>query len=121
MPRGAARGGSLRFCPECGSMLLPKPGDAGRLVCPNCGYEEEVEENPFKTVVRVTHSPKERTIVVSSRSVPAGASRLKGKVRCPECGHDEVYAWMQQTRAADEPPTRFYRCARCGHTWREYA
>jgi len=28
---------------------------------------------------------------------------------------------MIQTRAADEPPTRFYRCTKCGHTWREYA
>ncbi|MEM4865380.1 MAG: hypothetical protein QXY09_02690 [Acidilobaceae archaeon] len=26
-----------------------------------------------------------------------------------------------QTRAADEPPTRFYRCTKCGYTWREYA
>jgi DNA-directed RNA polymerase subunit M len=27
---------------------------------------------------------------------------------------------MRQTRAADEPTTRIYRCAKCSNTWREY-
>ncbi|MCD6114052.1 MAG: transcription factor S, partial [Thermoprotei archaeon] len=39
---------------------------------------------------------------------------------CPKCGNREAYVWMMQTRAADEPPTRFYRCTKCGYTWREY-
>ncbi|RLG87398.1 MAG: transcription factor S, partial [Thermoprotei archaeon] len=41
-------------------------------------------------------------------------------VRCPRCGYDEVYYWEVQTRAADEPTTRFFKCARCGYVWREY-
>jgi len=39
---------------------------------------------------------------------------------CPKCGHNEAYYWFMQTRAADEPPTRFYKCTRCGYVWREY-
>ena len=27
---------------------------------------------------------------------------------------------MFQTRSADEPTTRFYRCQKCKFTWREY-
>ncbi|MBI2112883.1 transcription factor S, partial [Candidatus Woesearchaeota archaeon] len=27
----------------------------------------------------------------------------------------------QQTRGADEPETRFFRCTKCNYTWREYA
>jgi DNA-directed RNA polymerase, subunit M/Transcription elongation factor TFIIS len=42
------------------------------------------------------------------------------EVTCPKCGNHEAYYWMIQTRAADEPPTRFYKCVKCGHTWREY-
>jgi DNA-directed RNA polymerase subunit M len=27
---------------------------------------------------------------------------------------------MVQTRRADESATQFFRCTKCGHTWREY-
>ena len=44
---------------------------------------------------------------------------MKG-VKCPKCGHDEAYYKIIQTRRADEPPTRIYKCTKCGHVWREY-
>lgn len=40
--------------------------------------------------------------------------------KCPKCGNDKAYYWSVQTRAADESPTRFYKCTKCSHTWREY-
>ena len=40
--------------------------------------------------------------------------------KCKKCGNEKSYHWEQQTRAADEPATRFYRCTACKHTWREY-
>ncbi|WP_394325620.1 RPA12/RPB9/RPC11 RNA polymerase family protein [Candidatus Methanomethylophilus sp. 1R26] len=43
------------------------------------------------------------------------------RITCPECGHTEAYYVIRQTRAADESPTRFYRCCKCNHTWREYS
>ena len=113
-----------RFCPKCGSIMILRVIDGKKyFVCPRCGYREEAPEDAALMRVRekVRHSPKERLIVVDASAVPPNASLLKGVVVCPKCGHDEAYAWMQQTRAADEPPTRFYRCARCGYTWREYA
>ena len=42
------------------------------------------------------------------------------KVKCEKCGHEEAYFQIKQTRAADEPETRIYRCVGCQHTWREY-
>ncbi|MHA1368130.1 MAG: DNA polymerase ligase N-terminal domain-containing protein [Promethearchaeota archaeon] len=39
---------------------------------------------------------------------------------CPKCGHPEIKTWQRQTRSADEPMTQFFRCVRCGYTWREY-
>ena len=41
-------------------------------------------------------------------------------ITCPKCGNTKAYWWMQQTRSADEPPTLFYKCTKCGYTWREY-
>lgn len=45
----------------------------------------------------------------------------KIKIKCEKCGHGIAYYWTQQTRGADEPETRFFKCAKCNYTWREYA
>ncbi|MEM2705477.1 MAG: transcription factor S, partial [Thermoplasmata archaeon] len=39
---------------------------------------------------------------------------------CPKCGNRGAYWMLKQTRAADEPETRFYICTKCGYRWREY-
>jgi len=44
----------------------------------------------------------------------------KTKAECPKCGHNEAFFILRQTRAADEPETRIYRCVKCSHSWREY-
>jgi DNA-directed RNA polymerase subunit M len=91
--------------------------------CPKCGYEAANISNKVVMSKSFQHNNKEKTIVLDSSSiasVPPTATLVKGHVRCPRCGHEEVYAWQLQTRAADEPPTTFYKCTKCGHTWREY-
>ncbi|HLC59151.1 MAG TPA: zinc ribbon domain-containing protein [archaeon] len=44
----------------------------------------------------------------------------KTKVICPKCDNSDAYWFMRQMRAADEPPTLFYTCTKCGHKWRSY-
>ncbi len=43
------------------------------------------------------------------------------KMDCTKCGARKVISWTEQTRASDEPPTRFYKCLKCGNTWRDYS
>ncbi|MGQ9782101.1 MAG: transcription factor S [Nitrososphaeria archaeon] len=43
------------------------------------------------------------------------------EIECPKCGNNKSYWWLLQTRSGDEPPTQFYRCTKCGYTWRMYA
>ena len=43
------------------------------------------------------------------------------EVECPKCGNNTAYWWLLQTRSGDEPPTQFYRCTKCGYTWRQYS
>jgi len=49
-------------------------------------------------------------------------SGLRSTVReiCPKCGHDRASYELLQTRIADEAPTRFFTCEKCGHKWRGY-
>ena len=42
------------------------------------------------------------------------------KIICGKCKHNEATFYLRQTRAADEPTTRFYQCTKCKHRWREY-
>ncbi|ESQ23662.1 MAG: transcription factor S, archaeal [uncultured Acidilobus sp. MG] len=114
-----------KFCPRCGTLMRPRViNGKAYLECPKCGYREELQpqsKNELSHTHRVLHTPKEKIVVVDATAPPPTAQVLKGSVRCPRCGNDEVLVWMMQTRAADEPPTRFYRCTKCGYTWREYA
>ena len=42
------------------------------------------------------------------------------KAKCPKCGNMAAYWWMVQTRSIDESATQFFRCTKCGFTWRDY-
>ena len=41
-------------------------------------------------------------------------------IDCEKCHNKEGVSWTFQTRSADEPETKFYRCTKCNHTWRDY-
>ena len=52
-------------------------------------------------------------------------SKAKGlestvKIDCEKCHNKEGVSWTFQTRSADEPETKFYRCTKCNYTWRDY-
>ena len=95
------------FCKKCGSILVP--GEDG-FVCPKCGWkggEVDISEG--------SKSKKEINMVKEEvETLP------KAKITCPKCGCEEAYYYLMQTRSADEAPTTFYRCVKCGHRWRQY-
>lgn len=39
-------------------------------------------------------------------------------IRCIQCKKNAVKFYLQQTRGADEPMTRFFECTACGKHWR---
>lgn len=46
---------------------------------------------------------------------------FENDTECPKCKLKKIISWTEQTRASDEPPTRFYKCMNCNYTWREYS
>jgi len=85
----------------------------GKYVCNKCGAEKGLGATPE---IIVTDSKNKITTVIEEDT----ATLPKTRVVCPECGHTEAFFVIRQTRAADEPETRIYRCCKCNHTWREY-
>jgi len=97
--------------------LFPKDG---KMACGNvaCGFSRAIDGGDNK-VTKAAGPPKAKsmdTLVLEEIT----STLPKTNVDCPKCGHGEAFWIMRQTRAADEPTTRIYRCAKCSHTWREY-
>ncbi len=99
------------FCPECGALMKPSNEE---WICKKCGTTRGKNEDD-NNIVSSKREEKE-TLVIEEEldTLP------KTRVRCPECDNNEAYWRLEQTRAADEPETRIYRCTKCNHTWREY-
>ena len=103
----------MKFCPKCKSLMrLERKDDKIYFICPNCGYVEE-----FKNPTITTKVEKENKVTVLQKDITA---ETVVKVKCPKCGNETAYTWIVQTRSGDEGPTVFYRCTKCGYTWRVY-
>ena len=103
------------FCEKCGSILLPKKeGQKKVLVC-SCGFKTtDVSGSKIKETVR----KKEKDVEVIEKEDYETLPTMK--IRCEKCGHDTAYYWTVQTRAGDEPETKFMKCVKCLTTWRDY-
>ena len=119
----------MEFCPKCGSRLIPKKTQTEKkikisLVCRKGDYEKTVREGPviipvIIPVLKNHENPKKLIAVITKKE-----KKLKTlptlKVECPKCGNKKVYVWQVQTRGVDESSTKFMRCTKCDHTFREY-
>jgi len=83
-------------------------------ICTRCGHVVE-KEGSGEVIVTKAKETRDILVVGDEETLP------RTRIRCPKCGNNEAYWVLRQTRAADEPETRIYRCTKCGHTWREYA
>jgi transcription factor S len=97
----------MQFCPKCGSVIIGK-------ACARCDYKTE-EEVRLETSQKITL--KKEVAVVTD-----GENEINPIVEiiCPKCQNKEAFFWTKQTRAGDEAETKFYKCTKCKHTWREY-
>ncbi len=105
----------MNFCDECGGIIVAEKEEGETVFkCRNCETRYTEEEGGLT----ITEEKEEEDAGMIAEENPE--SLPKTEATCGECGNDEAYWWMAQTRAADEPATRFFRCTECGHTWREY-
>ncbi|MBS3100244.1 transcription factor S [Candidatus Pacearchaeota archaeon] len=101
----------MEFCPKCGSVLEEKRSNFG---CVRCGHT-------VKSKVKLGSSEKIKSTqeigVVKEKDTDVFPTSPN---TCPKCGYKEAYFWTSQTRSGDEAETRFFKCVKCKHTWREY-
>ena len=106
----------MKFCDNCGNVLIISSGEEGRFfLCRKCNIKYPLD----KEVVFTTEVENQKEVIVfdSEESIFPVTDAF-----CPKCQDTEQAEWtLQQTRGGDEPPTRFYRCKKCGWVWREYS
>jgi DNA-directed RNA polymerase subunit M len=108
----------LEFCPACKCLLL-EDRKKKIFICKKCGFEKPTGSCGGQRFVESLDKPKE-TVIVKEDGQASSEPLPVTKAECKKCGNVKAYYWMMQTRSADEPSTRFYRCTKCNHTWREY-
>lgn len=112
----------MEFCDVCGSMLAPLKID-GKFVmaCPKCGIgKKDITDDNKMLTQEIKHVKEEEEMVIIEDSDSLNTMPTK-MMYCSKCEKNlETQWWTVQTRSGDEAPTRFYRCTKCKHTWREY-
>ncbi|RLC75837.1 MAG: transcription factor S [Chloroflexi bacterium] len=110
---------TIKFCPKCGSMMIPEKG-ASEIVwkCRKCNYTEK-GKTARGLVLKEKVNEKVTIPVFDAEENKDKLSTIE--VECPKCGNNRAVWWIQQTRSGDEPATRFFKCVKCSYTWREYS
>lgn len=102
------------FCPKCGSILRPRDRAGKKVLFCSCGFAKDSQQETA-AIKEIVNAGKKIEVVEQVETLP------KIKIACEKCSNNAAYYWTQQTRGADEPETRFFKCTKCSHTWREYA
>lgn len=104
----------MQFCKKCGAIMLPKKeGNKTFFFCSSCKTKQE--GSGVITEKAKTEAKKIEVVDESKQEVHPIV-----EAECKKCGHKKAYFWEVQTRAGDEPATKFFRCEKCKHTWRDY-
>ena len=105
----------IMFCPKCGSLLKPKTEKKKKVLACSCGFAtKDLSSAEIKETVK-----RDNTVVAIVKE--DDSSLPETDARCPECGNEKAFYWTQQTRAGDEPETKFLKCKKCKHIWRDYS
>lgn len=95
--------------------MTPKVEKEKKYLSCSCGYTNKKESGGIVKEVMQNKAPQNEYVVISEDDTTLPLTEEK----CPECGHGQAYWWTKQMRASDEPETKFLRCEKCKHTWRD--
>lgn len=105
----------MMFCPKCGSLLKSKiEKDKSTMFC-SCGFSSNDLDN---AEIKEKVVSKENNIEIVENNVEAYPIV---DAKCEKCGNDKAYYWLVQTRSSDEAETKFMKCTKCQHVWRDYS
>lgn len=105
----------MMFCPKCGALLKTREDKGKKVQFCSCGYTSALDKD---TNIKEKIDNTQEEIEVVEENMDAYP---QVDATCEKCQNKKAYYWLQQTRSGDEPETKFYRCTKCKHTWRDYS
>lgn len=95
---------------------------AGHLTCPKCGATKDATTSMIvkspDPIEKVRNKFSELGVIDDPSKFDTMIHPIDDQVWCGRCGNRGAYYYLMQTRKADEPTTRFYRCTKCGNQWK---
>lgn len=91
---------------------MPKKESGKKVLGCSCGFKDRDASATIKEVMAKTKDVE----IIEKEEEPYPLVEAE----CAKCKHKKAYFWTIQTRASDEPETKFYKCEKCKHTWRDY-
>lgn len=108
----------MLFCPKCGSLMKPKTEKGKTVFHCSCGYTNKKDVVNIEIKESIKQEDKEVEIVSEEEDDKVLPIT---EVECPKCKHQRAYYWLIQTRSGDEAETKFLKCEKCKHVWRDYS
>lgn len=106
----------MLFCPTCANLLVISAETGyNKWACNTCAYEFPIT----KQMTSRTHMKRKEIDDVLGGEDHWKHADYTDTATCDKCEHTRAYFYSLQIRSADEPMTTFFRCANCGHQWRE--
>jgi len=102
----------MQFCPRCGAILIQKRKNYG---CPRCTYSTK-----DKVKIKISEKMGEKKEIPVIKNTEEALPVIPEDCKKKDCKNKKAYFWTIQTRAGDEAETKFFKCTKCEHTWREY-
>ena len=98
----------------------PGTGSARAWLCPKCGTRARSTGSIVihGTETRRTDKFDDIGLIDDPRKLDPAIHPIDDSQRCGKCGNWGAFYYLLQTRRADEPTTRFYKCTKCGKQWK---
>lgn len=112
----------MDYCPKCEKKMVHLKKKSQRTVtlvlsCPKCGHTKTAT-HPNLNIKPINKNRRENLIVIGKQE-----QRYKTMPTiqrdCPKCANTQAYAWLLQLGSLEQSSTHFYRCTKCGYTYRE--
>ena len=112
----------MDYCPKCGKrMILLKKKNARTvtliLSCPECRYEKQATR-PHWTIKPINSNRRENLIILGKKEQKLRATPTIIR-HCPKCKNNKAYAWLVHLGRLEQSSIQFFRCTKCGQTFRE--
>lgn len=101
----------MEFCPKCGALLIQ---GKNKNKCPRCNYYKK-----GKSEIKISEKMEGKKEIAVISEDKSQVFPIVGE-DCKKCKNKEAYFWSVQMRSGDEAETKFFKCTKCGFTWREY-